>query len=82
MIHKISSARPTSGANSIDRPTEEGNVPEDLQGNSQDEQGDAKENALKGVKADEAPLVIGLQYQKNDCRDNGHIGQHSGDVVC
>src|SRR6266849_4401026 len=57
-------------------------MPEDLQGNPQHEQGDAKENALKGVEADEAPLVVGLQHEKNDRRDNGNVGQHSGDIVC
>ena len=37
--------------------------------------------ALPGVKADEPAPVIRLQYEKNNRRDNRHIGQHSGHII-
>src|SRR5438270_9833291 len=44
-------------------------------------QGCREKQALPCMEADKTVLVIGLNHQKNDCRDDGDIGQHSCNVV-
>src|SRR5271169_5029767 len=54
---------------------------QDTQPDPQNPPRHVKEDGLPRVEADEPALVVGLQYEKQDSRDNGEIGQHSGYVV-
>src|SRR5208337_5428319 len=43
--------------------------------------GDRKEDGLKSMEANETLLVERLQHQKNNRRDDGHVGQRAGHVI-
>src|ERR1700691_6281134 len=42
---------------------------------------DKKEDGLKGVEAYETPLVKRLEHKKQNCRNDGQVGQSAGHVI-
>jgi hypothetical protein len=55
---------------------------DDRKANPKHAPGNGKEQALKGVKANEALPIERLQNEKNDGRDDREVGQRSSDIVC
>src|SRR5258708_36248875 len=54
---------------------------DNAQANPQNPPGHVEKDTLPGVEAHEAASIVGLEYEKDDRRDDGEIGQHAGHIV-